>query len=130
VSGCAGGCRRCCSRWPTVRRRFPTLSDEPLRDFRRRKITLTTTVGYVVLEVLYGQDRPTARWLSPVREHWRLEPHQPMSPVLEQRLCYTPTLSNSYEKAAALPTKWATPSDDSLVHDHAQEAGQRANRLP
>ena len=92
-------------------------------------MTITTTVGKVVIRVAYGKDPQTGQWLSPVRELWGLGPHATMSPVLEERVCYTATMTNSYEKAAAVAAKWGTAVDDAVIHDHVQEAGERAKGL-
>mgnify|MGYP006268831307 CR=1 FL=1 len=94
-----------------------------------REITITTRVGKVSVRGAYGQEPETGEWLMPIRVLWGMGPHETMSPVLEETLCYTATLTNSYEKAAALATKWGTPVDDSGVHDHVQKAGERAKGL-
>jgi hypothetical protein len=52
-----------------------------------------------------------------------------MSPVLEERLCFTATLTGSYEATAQVAQKWGVPADDSTIHTHVQEAGARAEAL-
>jgi hypothetical protein len=49
-----------------------------------------------------------------------------MSPVLEDKLCFTATLTGSYEKVAQVAGKWGAEVDDSTVHAHVQSAGARA----
>ena len=92
-------------------------------------MTITTTVGEVVIRAAYGQDPETGVWLSPVRQLWDLGPHERMSPVLKEKVCYTAAMTNSYEKAQRLASKWGTPVDDSVIHHHVQEAGERAMSL-
>jgi hypothetical protein len=106
--------------------RFPPLSGQELQKKRRRSITLKTTVGNVTIETVYGRDPATGQWLSPIRVLWELAPHDMVSPVLKEKLCYTATMTNSYEKAASVATKWGTRVDDSAIHRYVQEAGQRA----
>jgi hypothetical protein len=52
-----------------------------------------------------------------------------MSPILEERLCFTAALSGSYEAAAQVAGKWGCPADDTTIHTHVQRAGQRAVQL-
>lgn len=106
--------------------RFPPLSDLPLRRKHRTKIQLTTCVGEVEVETVYGQDAQTGQWINPMRELWSLGSQQVMSPVLEERLCYTATMTGSYESAARVAQKWGTEADDSTIHAHVQLAGARA----
>lgn len=49
-----------------------------------------------------------------------------MSPVLEEKLAFTATLSGSYEAAAQVASKWGSKVDDSVVHALVQRAGSRA----
>jgi hypothetical protein len=67
--------------------------------------------------------------MSPVRELWGLGPHETMSPVLEERVCYTATRTLSYEGAADVAAKWGSPVDDSGIHGHVQKSGGRAMEL-
>jgi hypothetical protein len=92
-------------------------------------MTIETTAGEVVVEAPYGQDRQTGQWLSPTRERFGLGPHQRLSPVLEEKLCFTATLTNSYEKAAAIAAKWGAAADDATLHRHVQQRGGQAEAL-
>jgi hypothetical protein len=83
-------------------------------------------VGDVTMAVDYGRDRQTGKWICPAREHWRLGPHQKMTPELEDRVCLTATLADSYQAAAALSAKWGSPVEASTIRAHACQVGQRA----
>lgn len=52
-----------------------------------------------------------------------------MSPILEEKLCFTATLVGSYEAAAQVAKKWGVAADDSTIHSHVQRAGKRAEAL-
>lgn len=93
---------------------------------QRRPLTLQTVVGAVTLEVDYGQEVRTKRWVCPAREMWGLGPHQKLTPALTERACYTATATGSYAKAAALCEKWGRPLDDATLHAAVQRVGQRA----
>lgn len=92
----------------------------------RIELTVATVVGEVTIRTVYGRDAETRQWLSPVRVLWGLRAHQRMSPVLEEKVCRTATLTNSYEKAAEVAATWGTPVDDATIQRHVQEAGERA----
>jgi len=64
-----------------------------------------------------------------VRELWGLEPHQVMSPILEEKIRYTATVTYSFELAARLAAKWDSPVDDAVIHDHARRKGTQAMRV-
>lgn len=106
--------------------RFPPLSHTPLVHVSRRRLTLQTTAGRVVLKVCYGKDLFLERYLSPVHVAWGLGEHEKMSPELEDRLCFTATQTSSYEKAAAVAEKFGCPVSDSVIHAHAQKRGAQA----
>jgi hypothetical protein len=90
-------------------------------------MTILTCAGAVEVETVYGQDRETRRWLNPFREVLGLSGQEKMSPVLEERLCFTAALTGSYEKAGQMAGKWGCPvADDSTIHQHVQTAGARA----
>ncbi len=108
---------------------FPPLSNQPLQRKRPTKIELKCCAGTVCVSTLYGQDPQSREWLNPLREEWGLGPQQVMSPVLEERLCFTATLTGSYESAARVAQKWGTEADDSTIHAHVQEAGTWAEAL-
>jgi hypothetical protein len=78
------------------------------------------------LRVLYGRDPVDGAWLCPVRVLWGLAAHQTLSPALEEKLCFTATMTPSYEKAAAVAAKWGAVADDATIHAHVREAGARA----
>lgn len=89
-------------------------------------MTLLTHTGEVTIRVPYGQDPETGEWVSPVRSAWGMEPHQRVTPELEQRICLTSARTFSYEKAAEVAAAWGAPvCDDSTFHRIVQKAGVR-----
>jgi hypothetical protein len=87
-------------------------------------------VGKVEVWSLYGQDPETREWLCPLRERWELGPREAMSPVLEERLCFTATRAGSYEAAAQVARKWGVAeADDSTIHAHVRSVGAWAEAL-
>lgn len=82
--------------------------------------------GEVSVGVDYGRDGQTGKWVCPARERWGLGAHQKMTPELEDRVCLTATLADSYQAAAALSAKWGSPVDASTIRIHACRMGQRA----
>lgn len=95
---------------------------------RKRKLSLQTHVGRVVVETDYGQDKQSGQWLSPQQEVWGLKPHQKLTPFLQNRLSFTVTATGSYEEAAALCTKWGCAMDDSTLHALVQRVGAKAEQ--
>lgn len=93
---------------------------------RKRKLTLRTQVGQIVIETDYGQDKQTSQWLSPQQQAWGVGPHQKLTPLLEDKLAFTVTATGSYEEAAALSSKWGCPVDDSTLHALVQRVGAKA----
>ena len=89
-------------------------------------LTLHTVVGAITLEVDYGRDGKSGKWLCPQREQWELGPHQKMTPALVDRICLTVTLTGSYQAASELAGKWGSPVDDSTIHAQVQRMGQKA----
>ena len=87
---------------------------------------LRTVVGPVKLEVWQGQDPADEHWGCPAREKWALQPHQQLSPVLEERLAFTATLAGTYEAAAQVAAKWGCGVDDSVIHALVQRVGRKA----
>jgi len=90
---------------------------------------VTTSVGEVEVWSVYGEDGETGEWLCPVREGWGLGPRETMSPLFEERLCFTATRTGSYEAAAEVARKWGAEADDSTIHAHAQRTGAWAEAL-
>ena len=98
----------------------------PLKQRRRRPLTLRSELGDVKLVVDYGQDPATGRWCCPVREAWHLGPHEKITPGLAEKLCFTVTATGSYAEAAQVASKWAQGVDDSTLHALVQRTGARA----
>ena len=87
---------------------------------------LRTVVGIVKLAVWQGQEGKQGTWGSPIKERWRLRPHQQMTPALEEKLAFTATLAGSYEDASQIAARWGSPVDDSVIHQLVQRLGREA----
>lgn len=87
---------------------------------------LRTVVGVVALRVWHGQDPQDSHWGCPLRERWALQPHQAMSPALEEKLAFTATLAGSYEGAALVADKWGCGVSGSVIHALVQRLGKKA----
>jgi hypothetical protein len=98
----------------------------PLRQRRRRPLTLRSELGEVKLVLDYGRHPDTGAWGCPVRAAWHLEPHQKMTPSFAEKLCFTVTATGSYEEAAQVVSQWASSMDDSTLHALVQRTGERA----
>jgi hypothetical protein len=90
---------------------------------------LRTAVGAIELTVSYGQDPEDQHWGCPLREEWGMGPNQTLSPLLQDRLCFTVTATGSYEEAAAVAGKWGVTVDDSVLHALVRRKGARAEEL-
>ena len=89
-----------------------------------------TSAGEIEIEAVAGRDPATGRWVSVGREVLGLSARARMSPVLEERLCFTATRAGSYEAAAEVAGRWGSPvADDTTIHSHVQRAGARAEAL-
>lgn len=93
---------------------------------QKRKLTLASSVGTIQIETDYGQQSGGGDWLCPQRQVWGIEAHQKMTPALQDRLCFTVTMTGSYESAAALASKWGCAVDDSTLHALTQRVGAKA----
>lgn len=100
----------------------------PLKQRRRRPLTLRSEFGDVRLVVDYGQSPQTGQWCCPVRLAWHLGPHQKITPGYAEKLCFTATATGSYEEAAQVASQWSQSIDDSTVHALVQRAGARAEQ--
>jgi len=78
------------------------------------------------MQALYGQEAGGGGWVCPQRQVWGLGAHQKMTPALEERLCFTVTMTGSYQGAAAVAGKWGCAADDSTLHALVQRVGGRA----
>ena len=76
----------------------------------------------------YGQEARGGEWLCPQREVWGIGPHQKMTPALQNRLCFTVTMTGSYENAAQVASKWGCAVDDSTLHALVQRVGARVGQ--
>ena len=99
---------------------------ELLQEARYETVTLETCAGTVRLRAHYGRHPKTRQWQHPIRLLWGLQPHQRLSPQLQDRVSYTAVETDSYERAAKMATKWGTPVAASTIHKHAQRMGREA----
>jgi len=98
----------------------------PLKQRRRRPLTLRSELGEIELVVDYGQEPGAGRWCCPIREHWQLGPHAKLTPGFAEKLCFTATATGSYEEAAQVASQWSQTVDDSTLHALVQRVGARA----
>lgn len=94
-----------------------------------RALTLETCVGAITIQVTSGYSKALKRRVHPVRAAWNLAPHQRISPELQDRLAYTATQTNSYQKASKLAKRWGTPISDDTVHAVVQRMGEAAEAI-
>jgi hypothetical protein len=76
----------------------------------------------------YGQISGGGAWVCPQRQCWGLGPHQKMTPALQDKLCFTATLTGSYENAAQVAGKWGSSVDDARLHALVQRVGAKAQK--
>jgi hypothetical protein len=114
--------------WKNVCKRSPrnTAKFSPLKQRKRRRVTLRSELGNVSLVVDYGQEPKTGRWCSPLRRVWGLGPHEKLTPAFAEKLCFTVTATGSYEEAAQVASKWGLSVDDATLHALTQRVGARA----
>jgi hypothetical protein len=102
------------------------VEEKTLRCPQRRKLTVQTLFGDIVLPALYGRDRESGMMMMPLREAPGLHGHQPMSPSLEDRLCHLALTATSYERAAESARKFGIDTDDSQIQRLVERVGERA----
>jgi hypothetical protein len=100
----------------------------PLRQGKRRPLTLHTELGLVKLTVDYGQAPTTPQWFCPQQRAWGLAPHQKITPGLAEKLCFTAVATTSFAQAAAVAACWGVAVDDAVIHQQVQRAGERAEQ--
>ena len=101
----------------------------PLRQRKRRWLTLQSEVGKIELLVDYGQDPTSGQWGCPLQEHWGLQPHQKLTPSFADKLCFTATATGSYEEAAQVAAYWTQrPVSHSTIHKLVQRLGALAEK--
>lgn len=82
--------------------------------------------GDVVLPADYGRDCESGKMVMPLRERLGLQGHQPMSPVLEDRLCHLAITTTSYRRAAEVAGRFGLSTDDSQLQRLVQRIGAQA----
>jgi len=99
----------------------------PLRQRKRRKLTLRSEFGEISVIADYGQDPQSRVWHFPLRRQWGLRARQELTPGLAEKLCFTVTATGSYEEAAQVACKWSGGKvDDSTLHALVQRMGALA----
>lgn len=99
----------------------------PLRQRKRRKLTLRSEFGEISVIADYGQDPQSRFWHFPLRRQWGLSARQELTPGLAEKLCFTVTATGSYEEAAQVACKWGGGKvDDSTLHALVQRLGALA----
>jgi hypothetical protein len=94
----------------------------------RHTFALRTGAGDIEIQAWYGQDPGDRHWGCPLRERWKLAPHQKLSPWWREHLAFTVTATVSYEAAAGLLEKFGYRADNSTLHALAQALGRRAEK--
>lgn len=124
MNGDANACKSACNNLPINPARF-----FPLRQRKRRPLTLHSELGAIELIVDYGQEALSGQWGCPLQRHWGLEPHQKLTPGFADKLCFTATATGSYEEAAQVAARWIQkPVSHSTVHKLVQRLGALAER--
>jgi len=121
ANGRGSGCKNVCNNLPTNTARF-----SPLRQRKRRSLSLRSQFGDVKLVVDYGQPPQSQEWFCPVQRRWGMSPHQKITPGFAEKLCFTVTATGSYEEAAAVASQWGSAMDDSTLHAVIQRVGAQA----
>ena len=83
--------------------------------------------GHVSVKTVYGRDRKTGKKVMPLRKSLGLQGHQPMSPNLEDYLCYLAVRTTSFKSAEEVARKSGIPADDSQIQGLVQRIGERAS---
>jgi hypothetical protein len=99
----------------------------PLRQRKRRRLTLQSELGKIELTVDYGQDAKQGQWVCPLQRYWGMKPHQKITPGFADKLCFTVTATGSYEEAAQVAAHWTQSEvSHSTLHQLAQRLGAAA----
>jgi hypothetical protein len=131
ANGDGSGWRKSSNNWRTSRARF-----FPLRQRKRRALTLRSEFGEITVIADYGQHPDSHVWLCPLRQQWGLSARQQLTPGFSEKLCFTVTATGSYEEAAQVACKWGGGKmDDATLHVLVQRMGSLAEaqtlaRLP
>jgi hypothetical protein len=124
MNGVGNSCKNACNNSLINPARF-----FPLRQRKRRRVTLQSETGKIELIVDYGQDPANGQWVCPLLQHWGLQPHQKITPGLADKLCLTATATGSYEEAAQVAAHWLQrPVSHSTLHKLVQRLGSLAEK--
>jgi len=97
---------------------------------RKVRLTLTSTLGPVVLWATKGYCPKRRTWMTPIRKAWRLAKYQRLTPNLQRKLCCTAVETGSFEKAARLAAEWGVCVSDDAIRSCAVALGAKALAAP
>ena len=124
MNGDGSDCKNASENWPESPARF-----SPLRQRKRRALTLQSELGQIKVVVDYGQDLVSGQWGCPLQQYWGMGPHQKITPGLVDKLCFTATATGSYEEAALVAQRWMQrPVNAATLYKLVQRLGARAEQ--
>jgi hypothetical protein len=126
ANGCANACSKSFNNGLIRSADLFPLKGPHLVRCQKRKLTLESSVGAVEVLTDYGQVSGGGDWVCPQRQAWAMGPHQKMTPALQDKLCFTVTLTGSYESASQVALKWGCKVDDAKLHALVQRVGAKA----
>lgn len=85
---------------------------------------MKTLSGDLRIPAVYGMDPKTKRWINPLRLRLGLGTKKTCSPELIERVCYTATLSLSYEACERIAQCWGADITNSTIQHHVCEQGK------
>lgn len=127
-NGRGNDCKGDCNNSPKPKARFSPQSQRRLIHRHAYRFHLDTGAGVVEIRAWYGQDPADQHWGCPLRERWKLEAYQQLSPGWQQQLAFSLTVTTSYEGAAALLRQLGHRADDATLHALAQTLGARVEK--
>lgn len=90
---------------------------------RSTKLKVLTLNGPIEIAAVSGYDPVSGRFCCPLKEALGLAGCGGVTPELAARLCFTATLSLSYDACAQIARQWGVPVNDSMVHRYVQNWG-------
>jgi hypothetical protein len=101
----------------------------PLRQRKRRALTLQSELGEIKVVVDYGLESASGQWGCPLPRYWGMGAHQKLTPGFRDKLCFTATATGSYEEAALVAGRWMQrPVSPATIHKLVQRLGARAEQ--
>lgn len=93
-------------------------------------IKLITTIGEVSLLLTKGYCPVRQEWVTPVRETFRLEKNQRLSPSLQRKICCTAAATGAFEKASVIASEWGCQISDDAIRNCVLSVGNKALSKP